>query len=433
MSNLDRTTAPAIKGFGSLNIPQPRTTTLDNGIPLTIIDNGSQEVNRISLIWNGGICETPHPSIASLTANLLREGTKQHTGAEIAETFEYNGSWIKSNIHSHHSSVVIHSLNSRTENVLPILAETINTPNFPEQAASVLREKMARTAELDLEKVEFHSSIANRKLLFGENHPLANSDTASEIRNISTQDIYDFHNKVYCTDTCGIYLAGRITPKIEDLINNHFGQTNKPNGCQLNVVDFAPSATKERIIDRPGTLQSALRLSIPTIDRQHPDYADLRIAVMSLGGYFGSRLMANIREDKGYTYGISASLLGYKEGGIMSIATQCDNQYVSALIEEVKKEIIRMTTSDFSDDELSILKHYAMTQLASSLDSPFNIMDYYENMRIASTPSDYFEAQINAINNITSEKIATLIKAHLPLENLYISIAGDTSKIERNQ
>ena len=429
MSNLDRKTAPAIKGFGSLNIPKPRTTTLDNGIPLTIIDNGSQEVNRISLIWDGGICETHHPSIASLTANLLREGTKQHTGAEIAETFEYNGAWVKSNIHSHHSSVIIHSLNSRTENVLPILAETITAPSFPVQATSVLREKMARTAELDLEKVEFHSANANRKLLFGVNHPLANSDTASQIRNIKTQDIYDYHNKVYRTDTCGIYLAGRITPKIEDLINDYFGQINNPNGCQLNVVDFAPTTTKEKIIDRQGSLQSSLRLSIPTINRQHPDYADLRIAVMALGGYFGSRLMANIREDKGYTYGISASLLGYKEGGIMSIATQCDNQYVSALIEEVKKEIIRMTTSDFSDDELSILKHYAMTQLASSLDSPFTIMDYYENMRLAATPSNYFESQINAINNISSEKIGTLVKTHLPLENLYISIAGDASKM----
>ncbi len=428
MNNIDRKTAPKIRGFGKLNIPCPRKIVLDNGIPLTILDNGSQEVNRISLIWDGGICETKHPSIASLTANLMREGTNLHNGAEIAEAFEFNGAWIKSNIHSHHSSIVIHSLNSRTENVLPILAETIISPNFPEQATSVLREKMARAAELDLEKVEFHSSLSNRKLLFGEKHPLSNNDTASEIRGISTLDIIDFHNKIYCTNTCGIYIAGRITPELEDLINKHFGQFNKPNGCQLNIIHFSPSATKEQIINRPGALQSSLRLSIPTIDRQHPDYADLRIAIMALGGYFGSRLMANIREDKGYTYGISASLLGYKEGGIMCIATQCDNQYVKVLIEEVKKEISRMMTSDFSDDELSILKHYAMTQLASSLDSPFTIMDYYENTRIASTPSDYFEAQINAINNITSEKIAQLTKNHLQLENLYISIAGDTSK-----
>lgn len=429
MEKLDRKTAPEIKDFGKLNIPHPRKIVLDNGIPLTILDNGSQEVNRISLIWDGGICETKRPSIASLTANLMREGTNRHNGAEIAEIFEFNGAWIKSNIHSHHSSIVIHSLNSRTENVLPILAETIISPNFPEQATSVLREKMARSAELDLEKVEYHSSLSNRKLLFGDKHPLANSDTASEIRDINIQDIFDFHKKIYCTDTCGIYIAGRITPKIEDLINTHFGQLNKSTGCNLNIIPFSPSTTKEQIINRPGALQSSIRLSIPTIDRQHPDYANLRIAIMALGGYFGSRLMANIREDKGYTYGISSSLLGYKEGGIVSIATQCDNQYVKPLIEEVKKEIYRMTTSDFSDDELSILKHFAMTQLASSLDSPFTIMDYYENMRIASTPSDYFEAQINAINNITSDTIAQLAKKHLQLENLYISIAGDISKL----
>lgn len=430
MPLLDRKTPPAVKGFGDMQIPEPRHLTLDNGVPLTVLDNGSQEVNRLTLVWDGGICETSFPAIATLAANLMREGTLNHSGAEIAETLEYNGAWIKGSVHSHHSSVVAYSLNSKAENVFPVIAETISCPVFPERETSVLREKMARTAELDREKVEFYSALENRRLVMGENHPLAHSDTPQEIRDITSDDIKALHNDVYTPATCGIYLSGCITPEIEDIVNNRFGSIKSDShGCKINIVPFTGSANHLSVIRRKGALQSAIRLSIPTIGREHPDYIPLRIAVMALGGYFGSRLMSNIREDKGYTYGISASLLGYHEGGIISIATQCDNRYTMPLIEEVKKELTRMTTGDFSLEELDRLKKYAMTQLATILDSPFTIMDYYENMRLASTPENYFEDQIDAITSITPQQIASLASRYLPLSDLYISIAGDNDDI----
>ncbi len=427
MSKLDRKTPPKIKGFGRLSIPKPRTITLDNGTPVTILDNGDQEVNRLSAIWDGGIAETPHPTAATLTANLMREGTSSRDGAQIAETLDYNGAWLRCNTHTHHSSLVAHSLNRNTGDIFPLLTDIITNPAFPQKEFDTLREKLTRIAELDEEKVEYHSAIANRQLLFGENHPLAHSDTPAEIREITIDDVKALHRSIYNPGTCGIYLAGRITPAIEDTLNNTFGQipAAKEAACEKRIIPFKASETHLRVIKRADALQSAVKISIPTIDRSHPDYIALRIAIMALGGYFGSRLMANIREDKGYTYGITASLHGYPEGGIMDISTQCDNRYVEPLIEEAKKEIERMRADDFSDDEINRLKFFAMTQLASTLDSPFTMMDYYENMRLAGTPENYFEAQIDTLNSLTSERIARLANDHLPLDNIYISIAGN--------
>ncbi len=427
MSKLDRKTPPKIKGFGRLSIPKPRTITLDNGTPVTILDNGDQEVNRLSAIWDGGIAETTHPTAATLTANLMREGTSSRDGAQIAETLDYNGAWLRCNTHTHHSSLVAHSLNRNTSDIFPLLTDIITNPAFPQKEFDTLREKLTRIAEIDKEKVEYHSAIANRQLLFGENHPLAHSDTPAEIREITIDDVKALHRSIYNPGTCGIYLAGRITPAIEDTLNNTFGQipAAKEAACAKRIIPFKASETHLRVIKRADALQSAVKISIPTIDRSHPDYIALRIAIMALGGYFGSRLMANIREDKGYTYGITASLHGYPEGGIMDISTQCDNRYVEPLIEEAKKEIERMRADDFSDDEINRLKFFAMTQLASTLDSPFTMMDYYENMRLAGTPENYFEAQIDTLNSLTSERIARLANDHLPLDNIYISIAGN--------
>ncbi len=427
MGQLDRTTAPAISGFGELFIPETRTVMLDNGIPLTILDNGEQDVNRLTIVWDGGLAETSQSAIATITTNMLREGTQCHSGAEIAETIDFNGSWLKSSVQSHHTSLVLHSLNSRTANVLPTLAEIIDKPSFPEKEFTVLREKTARSLELECEKVEHYSTQNIRKMLMGENHPLLQNSTPDDIRNITINDLIEFHKRVFTPSTCGIYLAGRITPAIEDVVNNCFGTaTIQSEGCHLNIIPFTPSTdTRQIITKRDGALQSAVRFAIPTIDRSHPDYIPLRIATIALGGYFGSRLMMNIREDKGYTYGINAALLGYREGGLMTIATQCDNRYVTPLITEVKHEISRLASEKFPEDELQRLKHFVMTQLASILDSPFSMMDYYENMRYTPTPADYFAQQIHAVNSLTSAEITRLVSEHLSLDNLYIAITGD--------
>lgn len=427
MATVDRTIAPPVTEFGHIEIPEVRIETLDNGIPLTILDNGEQEVNRLTLLWNGGIAETRRHSIATIATNMLREGTHRHSGAEIAETFDYNGSWLKSSMQSHHTSLVLHSLNSRTADVLPMLAETITEPSFPEKEFAVLREKTARSIELEREKVEYYSQQQIRRMVMGESHPLAQNDMPDDVRALTTEDIAAFHSRTFSPSTCRIFLAGRITPEIEDMVNNTFG-TVKPDtvGQRLNVVPFTPSATsKLSITRRKGALQSSVRMAIPTINRQHPDYIPLRLAVTALGGYFGSRLMMNIREDKGYTYGISSSLLGYREGGMAAISTQCDNRYVEPLIKETRHEIERLANEAFPDDELCRLKHYAMTQLVSMLDSPFTIMDYYEIMYSTPTPNDYFARQIDAIKALTGKEIARLVSEHLPLDCLYTALTGD--------
>ncbi len=429
MANLDRTTAPPIKAFGNLDIPETRTVTLDNGIPLTILDNGEQEVNRITLAWDGGIAETLRPSVATIATNILREGTKHHNGAEIAETIDFNGSWLRTHVHSHHTSMVLHSLNSRTANVLPYIAEIISEPSFPEKELSVVREKTARNSELDREKVEFYSAHNLRRMLMGKEHPLAQSESPDKIRAITVNDIEAFHSRIFSTSTCRIYLAGRITPAIEDTVNRHFGSAHSNGeGCKLNIIPFSPlNDIRESVFKKKDALQSSVKLAIPTIDRNHSDYIPLRIAIIALGGYFGSRLMMNIREDKGYTYGINASLLGYREGGMLTISTQCDNSYVNPVIDETVKEIKRLASEQFPADELERLKHYVMTQLASLLDSPFSMMDYYENIQYTPTPTDYFAQQINAIKSLTADDIPRLISKHLNLEQIYTSICGDIS------
>ena len=427
---LDRTKSPEIKPFENISIPQARKQTLDNGIPLTIIDNGSEEVNRISLIWDGGSVDAQKSSVASITAGLLREGSTQYNGNQIAEILDFNGAWLKSSVQSHHTSIILHSLNSKSKNVIPILSEIAYNPTFPEKEFNVTKERKAQSTELAMKKVTHLCEIADRELIFGKNHPISKFETPKEIREITIQELKELHNRIYTPNTLGIYLAGRITPQLEDLINNTFGQINlteKPSN--ISVIPAESSSEREKKVNLDEALQSAISISIPTINRNHPDYIPLRLTIMALGGYFGSRLMLNIREDKGYTYGIYAALLGFKEGGVINISTQCDNSYTYKVIDEIKKEIELLKYNNMDNDELNRLKRYAMSQLVTTLDSPFSIMDYYENIRCAGTPEDYFSQQINAINSLSSESIAYYASKYLSADSIYTAIAGDISKM----
>lgn len=431
---LDRTKAPEIHEFGDLAMPEVTKTVLPNGLPLYQLDHGSQEVCCLTCVWRGGVAESNAKALPALVLSMLREGTSSHSGEEIADIIEYNGARLFVSADSHFSTLKLYTLNSKAAEVLPLLPEMMLQPAFPEKNFEVIREKAAKNEEIKLAKVETQAAIAINRMVMGEGHPLAVTDTPEQIRAYTCKDLSDWHKKVFTpvTDDAGessltLYLAGRITPEIAETVKSLFGSitVKRDTPLPLNIVPFKCEKSKEEHIHVDGALQSAVRMFMPVIGRNDPDYIALRFLIMILGGYFGSRLMSNIREDKGYTYGINSYLLGYPEGGIMGVSSSTDNATVKPLIEETVKEIERLSTGDFSNGEMERLKQHAMSMLASSLDSPFDIMDYHINLMVAFIPPHYFERQVAVVKSLTPQLLAKVAREHLSLDRLYIAVAGD--------
>lgn len=432
-SMLDRAKAPEIHEFGDLTMPEITKTVLDNGLPLYQFNHGSQDVCCLTFVWRGGVAESEAKAIPALVLSMMREGTALHSGEEIADIIEYNGAKLFVTADSHFSSLKLYTLNSRAEEVLPLLPEIMLNPVFPEKNFEVIREKTAKNEEIKLAKVETQAAIAINRMVMGADHPLAVSDTPEQIRAYTRDDLIRWHEKIFVpvVDENGessltLYLAGRITPEIEALVKRLFGSITVKKGkpLSLNIVPFDCKNSGEEHIHVDGALQSAVRMFMPVIGRSHPDYITLRLLIMALGGYFGSRLMSNIREDKGYTYGINSYLLGYPEGGIMGISSSTDNSTVSPLIDETIGEIKRLSSGDFTPGEMERLKQHAMSVLASSLDSSFDIMDYYINLKVTSIPPHYFEQQVAAVKSLTPELLARVAREHLSLDRLNIAVAG---------
>lgn len=421
-----RKTPPPITDMTAFKMPKLKTRHLASGIDMIIYNGCDSPVNYLTIVGKGGLCELPSAAISTLNSIMRREGTASFSGKEIDSVLDFNGSWLRCNNMSHHSRISMYSLNSKLHKTLPYFKEMAFAPSFDCEALEVRREALARETEVLLTDVDYLAKSECDKLIMGSNHPLAATDTPDAIRNIGCNDLINSFNAINAPSKSTLFLCGMITPEIEDMVAEHFSE------LPLDVADFnlninnlqaAPAGTLRKIT-RADAQQSAVVMALPAIPRNHPDYIDLHNSVSALGGYFGSRLMLNIRERLGLTYGISASLYGMADGAYIMIQADTDCSHVDALRSEVALELTRMASEPPCGEELTRLRQSLLSSQATTLDSPFSIIDNSIIELTAAVPKGYFEQKIKAISNLTTDRLAEISTKYLRAENLLTVVAG---------
>ena len=436
MTKPDRRTAPEVSVPGNLIMPPVESLILANGARLACYSGGDADVNSLTVAIGGGTAEEEVAGLTSLTNAVAVDGTTTMTSEEIAEVLDFNSSWTSGNVGLHRSTRHFFSLNSRFDDVLPVIADIIESPVFPDHESAVGCEKSARQAELEREKERFYSDNEVNRLLKGRRSRSARVAEPDELRALTADDLRRAYRRAFNPLNMTVYLSGRLTPHIVDAVASRF-EAMKAHGEGVGPAasDFKADGKPRRVdIPRPGALQSAISAGIATpVGRRDDDYEMLRIAVVALGGYFGSRLMLNIREDKGYTYGIGASLMGYPDESFLRISTQCDNRYADSVIDEIRAELLRLQSPDsFNADEIERLRSFVTTLLTAELDSPFAIMNHHAVLDDVGAPADYFARQQRALASMTPESLAGMARRYLSPENLYIAVAGDIRKQQVN-
>lgn len=428
---LNRTQQPPIQPFGPLSFPMPAIETLPNGITLYIIDKGDQEVCRIDYLFDGGRYAGMTPAIADLTGPMLRKGTPLMDNDAIAQLLDYYGAWLQTGTTQHYSTISLFSLNRNLDKVLPVVSDMIARPTMPQKHFETLRQQRIEQLNINHEKVRVLAGEAFNSLIFGHNHPYARTTTIDDLKAATTHDLLQYHSQYYLNTRTQVILSGRITPPILALVKEQLMQLPASMPSQaLEVEPIAPETQHTLIVDKPGALQSGIRIGQPTIGSNHPDFPLLTMLNLILGGYFGSRLMTNIREEKGYTYGISSHLISMRDGAYFTIATEAGTNYTRPLIDEAFKEIELLQNERIDDDEFETARNYLQGLRARALDSPFSMSDYVVSSLVSGTPINHFDKEDEAIRNATPQDLLRIARTHLDTTSLYTAIAGDRSKIE---
>lgn len=421
---IDRTIAPPVSRVESIILPPARKFTLPNGMNVVAVHDPSLEIIRIALICSGGTADVANPSVPWIAGRLQSEGTTRLNGTQIAEIIDSKGSWMTNSVAHHYSSTTFFALPAHVDDILSVMADIIFRPTFPEDELAIAIAKGAANARMRQSTVRYQSALLSNLTTFGADHPMARPLSPEAIESLTRENIQSFRNRFYSPDNMTLFVTGNITPEPESAINRYFGAIPpSPSAEKITIEPFRPEAPGIRTHRMPHARQSAVTMTLPSIPRSHPDYIPLRLTLIALGGYFGSRLSQRIREELGLTYGITAALLGYEEGGVAQISTECNSDAVERLIKETSAEIRRLVTDPPSQEELSRICQAETASLLEIVETPFAVTEFYQVLHTTGLPESYFNDRLEAARTLTPDTISRLAATYLNPDNLIISVA----------
>lgn len=426
-TTLNRTLAPSYKSIDSYVLPEAVSTKLYNGIPFHTILSGTQPVIRIELIFKAGNWFEPSFGCAHFVSKMLSEGTSKHTAREIQDIFAYYGAFPEFNSGMDHSSVTVYTLSKHLEALLPLIHEIVSDSVFPEKELESVKNITLQSLKVNKEKTAFLAGSKFRELLFGTEHPYGYFLSEEAIEAVTTHTLQDFYKKNYTIHNCEIIISGSGDVDFTTLVNKYLGSDNwgKKDTLPYKGKDFPPvHFSKRELITKDAAVQSSIRMGRKLFSITHPDYFNLYCLNEIFGGYFGSRLMQNIREDKGYTYGINSNLVTYKNEGYFVIGTDVKREFTKHTIEEIYKEMKRMKEEKVPAVELETVRNYMLGSFVNSITTPFAVADKFKTVHFNGIGYEFYKNYFNTLKNVNPDTLIATANKYFDENSMTESIAG---------
>lgn len=423
---LNRTDAPEIKIVKEITLPTIDKSNLSNGIPVFSINVGTQEVVKIQLVFKAGIWFQDQPLEAFFTGQMLDEGSQDYTAAEIAEKLDDYGAFVNKKINRDNACIDIFTLNKHLESVLTVVADMVKYPLFADQELDRLRDQEKQEFIVRNQKVKHIAQKQFSALLFGDKHPYGASANVEDYDHITSTLIKDFHQRHYGSGNCRIFISGKINDSTLNLVNQFFGEEQWGVSETVQIPKFTASSTSDltHYVPKENVLQSAIRIGKRTIGRKHPDYFALSVVSTLFGGYFGSRLMSNIREDKGYTYGIYAGVSPQMHDSSFTISSEVGAEVAQKAIDEIRFELKRLRTEKVKEEELSLVKNYMSGTFLRTLNGPFALGEVIKSLYEHNLPEDFYQKYLNQIHRVSIEDVNTIANQYLHEDKMIELIVG---------
>ena len=419
---LNRNLTPNIIDAVHLNLTlKPyEKSTLSNGLHVYSVNAGAEDVLMIELVFNAGNSFEKQNTIAFATNHLLKNGTSQKNAFQINEHFEYYGAYLNRSCHHEYASITLHCLSRHLRVLLPVIREILTESVFPEEELEIFKQNSKQQLSVNLHKCDF---VANRLIdvyLYGMNHPYGKFNNVVDYDLLQTPQIKKFYQQYYQNGKCIIFAAGKLPDDFQQQLNNFLGDLNINQPVTTPEYIALPALQKKvRINNDPSGVQGAIRLGRSFPNRHHPDFKKVMILNNIFGGFFGSRLMSNIREEKGYTYGISSYLQNHIQQSAWLISTEAGKDVCEPTIQEVYKEMELLRNDLITDEELLLVKNYMMGTNLGDIDGPFQIIARWKNLIINDLDESYFYDSMNTIKNITAEELKELSEKYLRPEDFF--------------
>lgn len=420
---LDRKTPPTYHQLTDIKLQLAEKRHLSKGVPLHILNAGKQEVTRLDVIFRTGSIYEEKKGQAFFTTKMLSEGSARFSPREIALILDSHGAHLELSPGFDFCTLSLYTINKHLPKLLPIIRSIVTEAEFPETEFNTLKEIRKQKLRVDNSKNAVVASKRFRNLLFPD-HPYGHIIEEADINALSAEELLHFYQSTYYQNF-ELLIAGAIDHDIEKMVADTFEDIpfRELSKSQRPVRDI--STPKQENIHKKDSLQSSIRTGRPLFNMQHPDFNHFSVLNTLFGGYFGSRLMKSIREEKGYTYGVYSSMVPMKQTGYFVIGTDVIGEFTQQTIEEIHLQMNELRKVPIDKEELESVKNYMLGSFLSSLNTPFALADRYKTIYLNELPLDYYDHYIKDLNQVNAEDILQLAETYLKPEDLSSVLVGN--------
>lgn len=422
---LDRTVAPPVQPLASVTLPAADVLSLPNGARLHVLRNNAQPVVRLQIVFPAGKWYEPGPSVSLLAARMLLEGTPTRTARQIADEIAFYGASLECEQGFDRATLTLYCLTRHLEKLLPLVLDVATNATFPEPEFDLLKTRTIQNVRVERQKNGYLASERFSRNLYGPSYPYGVTFDEGLFQHIPVEAVRAFYQLAYRMPAAELFLCGDVNEQQQQEVAMLFGQVAAAADAPVSVlVDTPVSSPHQDQVAVTDSLQSSLRIGRLWVLPTHPDYHPLQVLVKVLGGYFGSRLMKNIREDKGFTYGIHASISIREHATSLIIGTDVNAASTAAAIKEIHYELNQLQQELIPEDELQTVKNYMAGKFANELSTVFEQCDKYKALVFLNLPTDYYSNFLNQVSNISSDQLRDLAQKHLSPNQMIEVIAG---------
>lgn len=440
---LDRTIPPSIQPT-SLTFRKPAEQVLGNGIPLYIIEASGLGAVRIDFVFSIGQWHQTRKLQALFACRMLREGCRGYSAAEFAERLDYYGAWLELSVSMDRTFVTLYTLKKHFAPTMELVQRMLTEPSYSEEQFHTVCANNKAQLMVNLQRGDVLAMRALRSSIYGDTHPCGMNVNPEDYDTLQVSHVVDYYHRCYGSRACEIYLSGDVDEAMIAHLESLFGSAawgsgervesgkmnrrSTPEGAKVKA-DSSYSADNSLHLSSfhlplEGAVQDSIRLGCLLMDVNSPDYLSMRVLTTVLGGYFGSRLMKNVREEKGYTYHIGADLITNTPQAMLLVHCEGQSGKAHEIIAEVHREMRRLQTEPVSDAELGMVRNYMTGEICRNYESAFSLVDAYIFVHHLGLPLEHLEQTVDAIRTTDARRLQQLAQRYLRPEMLHTVVVG---------
>ncbi|MBI2257308.1 MAG: insulinase family protein [Flavobacteriia bacterium] len=419
--SIDRSSAPILHDISNISFKNPQITYISKFCPFIYWTDVKDQSVRLELHFNAGK-NVGNKNISFFVNSLLFTGTNKKSSFQIHEELDQLGCYIQQQVTLESAYIGIYCLKNNLNAVLDIVLDSLQNAIFSESEVQDMLIQKRQSLKLSLEKVNFLASKKINELFYNQHENYARQLELEDLNSLNQEDLIDFYKEFYLNGLKKVVLVADLEEsKIKEI------ERNILNWVQKESITYLTSLSPEKglfHVEKENALQTSIKLVQPFHTKKHPDYFEFLFLQTVLGDYFGSRLMSNLREDKGFTYGIGSYVVEQKGFSIFGISTEVKKEVANEALVEIKKECEKLQIELIGLDELNTVKQYKLGQLLRSTDGVNNLVDSFLSVFQQDLTLSFYQQYIQAIKEMDASCLQNMAKKYLNWEDFTIVTAG---------